>query len=317
MTDPILDLASNLIARPSVSPEDRGCQQVIAERLAAIGFEIEHMPFEDVSNLWATRGDASPTLVFAGHTDVVPVGSLESWHSDPFEPTLRDGYLYGRGAADMKSSLAAMVVAAERFVANHPVHAGRLGFLITSDEEDVALHGTKRVVETLQERGEVIDCCLVGEPSSTDRLGDAVRVRQTRFAERQTHLTRPFGSCRVPGCNAKLTARSDHLLDATGPQSLGRRQRVLSSDIFSDFQPQWRHRRGKRHPRSSRHRLQLPIQHRTNRGITERRSGSSACTPRPSRGLRTELAHIWIPISLESGRIHGRRRPRHQRIHWT
>ena len=198
MTDPILDLASNLIARPSVSPEDRGCQQVIAERLAAIGFEIEHMPFEDVSNLWATRGDASPTLVFAGHTDVVPVGSLESWHSDPFEPTLRDGYLYGRGAADMKSSLAAMVVAAERFVAKHPVHAGRLGFLITSDEEDIALHGTKRVVETLQERGEVIDCCLVGEPSSTDRLGDAVRVGRRGSLNGKLTLRGPLGHVAYP-----------------------------------------------------------------------------------------------------------------------
>lgn len=218
MTDAVLELAQELIARRSISPEDGGCQDIIAARLAAIGFKVERLPFEDVQNLWARRGNDRPNLTFAGHTDVVPVGSLDAWHSDPFEPTLRDGYLYGRGAADMKSSLAAMVVAAERFVATHPEHQGSLGFLITSDEEDIALHGTKRVVETLQARDESLDYCVVGEPSSSAALGDAVRVGRRGSLNGKLTLRGDLGHVAYPddtanplhealGCLTPLTQR--------------------------------------------------------------------------------------------------------------
>jgi succinyl-diaminopimelate desuccinylase len=170
-----LELALELIRRPSITPVDAGCQDLLAARLAAIGFRIEPMPFGEVSNLWARRGDAGPLLCFAGHTDVVPPGPPEDWTTDPFEPQVRDGLLYGRGAADMKGSLAAMVTAAERFVAEHPDHRGSIAFLITSDEEALAVDGTVRVVAALQGRDERIDYCLVGEPSSIDRLGDTLK----------------------------------------------------------------------------------------------------------------------------------------------
>jgi succinyl-diaminopimelate desuccinylase len=173
--EPTLDLCQQLIERPSVTPEDAGCQALMAERLAACGFHCESLPFGDVQNLWAVRGDGGPLLVFAGHTDVVPPGPLEHWQSDPFTPTIRDGLLYGRGAADMKGSLAAMVVACEHFVAAHPDHKGRIGFLITSDEEGPATDGTVKVIEHLQRTGEHIDWCLVGEPSSSEALGDTVK----------------------------------------------------------------------------------------------------------------------------------------------
>ncbi len=198
MNTNVLDLTRELIARPSISPNDEGCQELIATRLEAIGFTIEHMPFEDVSNLWAWHGEARPCLVFAGHTDVVPVGSLESWNSDPFEPSLRDGYLYGRGAADMKSSIAAMVVAAEQFVAQHPSHAGSLALLITSDEEDVAINGTKRVIETLKARDHSIDYCVVGEPSSSTQLGDAIRVGRRGSLNGTLTLSGPLGHVAYP-----------------------------------------------------------------------------------------------------------------------
>jgi succinyl-diaminopimelate desuccinylase len=171
----VLELACELIRRPSVTPADEGCQQVMIQRLAAIGFEIEPLPFADVQNFWAERGSGGPILVFAGHTDVVPVGPLDEWDSPPFEPTERDGMLVGRGAADMKGSLAAMVVACEEFVAEHPHHHGRIGFLITSDEEGPADHGTVRVMQHLQQQGKAIDWCLVGEPSSADNLGDIIK----------------------------------------------------------------------------------------------------------------------------------------------
>nr|WP_241263288.1 succinyl-diaminopimelate desuccinylase [Parahaliea mediterranea] len=170
-----MELACELIRRPSVTPEDAGCQALMAERLSAIGFHCEDMPFGEVSNLWAVRGTEGPILVFAGHTDVVPTGPEAQWQSPPFEPTLRDGLLYGRGAADMKGSLAAMVVACEDFVAAHPGHPGRIGFLITSDEEGPAVNGTVKVMETLGARGQAIDWCVVGEPSSTAQLGDVVK----------------------------------------------------------------------------------------------------------------------------------------------
>jgi succinyl-diaminopimelate desuccinylase len=170
-----LDLAKDLIGRASVTPEDAGCQPLMRARLEATGFRSEVLPFGEVTNFWARRGDASPLLVFAGHTDVVPTGPLQQWQSDPFQPAVRDGLLYGRGAADMKGSLAAMVTACEAFVAQHPDHKGSIGFLITSDEEGPSVNGTVKVVEQLQARGEKIDLCLVGEPSSRERLGDVIK----------------------------------------------------------------------------------------------------------------------------------------------
>lgn len=171
-----LELTRDLIRRPSVSPEDRGCLQVIGERLQALGFRVERMPFGPVENIWARRGEGVPVLCFAGHTDVVPTGPREEWLTDPFEPVIRDGVLYGRGAADMKSGLAAMVTATERFVARHPRHEGTLAFLLTSDEEGSSVDGTRRVVEALEARGEKINWCVVGEPSSTEALGDMIKI---------------------------------------------------------------------------------------------------------------------------------------------
>jgi succinyl-diaminopimelate desuccinylase len=172
--DTTLVLACELIRRRSVTPDDAGCQELMIECLQALGFAIERLRFGEVDNFWARRGDTGPLLVFAGHTDVVPTGPLDRWRSDPFEPTLRDGMLHGRGAADMKGSLAAMVTACERFVVEHPDHSGSIGFLITSDEEGPAVDGTVRVVDWLRQRGIRIDACLVGEPSSSHRLGDLV-----------------------------------------------------------------------------------------------------------------------------------------------
>lgn len=174
--DPTLLLTQELIRRPSVSPEDQGCLQVIARRLEAIGFHIERMPFGPVENLWARHGSERPLLCFAGHTDVVPTGPREEWATDPFEPVIRDGILYGRGAADMKSGLAAMITATERFIDKHPDHRGTLAFLLTSDEEGPSVDGTRRVMEVLEARNEKIDYCVVGEPSSTDTLGDVIKI---------------------------------------------------------------------------------------------------------------------------------------------
>lgn len=170
-----LDLAQALIRRRSVTPADGGCQDLMAERLAALGFAIEPMPFGEVTNLWARRGTEGPLFCFAGHTDVVPPGPLDQWQSDPFDPQVRDGMLYGRGACDMKGSLAAMVTATEAFLGDRPDHMGSIAFLITSDEEGPARDGTLRVVETLEARSEKIDWCLVGEPSSRERLGDSIK----------------------------------------------------------------------------------------------------------------------------------------------
>ena len=172
---PTLELSRALIARPSVTPDDQGCQQLLAERLQALGFIIEHLRFDDVDNLWARHGSDAPLFVFAGHTDVVPPGPLEEWASAPFDPVVKDGYLYGRGAADMKGSIAAMVTACERFVARHADHKGSIAFLITSDEEGPSVNGTVKVVEALQARNEQIDWCLVGEPSSKEQTGDTIK----------------------------------------------------------------------------------------------------------------------------------------------
>ena len=170
-----ISLATDLISRASVTPEDAGCQPLMCERLEAIGFKVTHLPFDDVDNFWAVHGESGPILAFAGHTDVVPVGPVEQWTTHPFEPEIRDGLLYGRGAADMKGSLAAMVVACENFIALHPTHAGRIAFLITADEEGIATNGTVKVIEYLQQQGEHIDWCIVGEPSSTTETGDVIK----------------------------------------------------------------------------------------------------------------------------------------------
>ncbi|MCE7576733.1 succinyl-diaminopimelate desuccinylase [Aliivibrio fischeri] len=172
---PTLALAKDLLSRQSITPEDAGCQELMIKRLEALGFTIEIMVFEDTTNFWARRGNEAPLFTFAGHTDVVPTGDLTHWNTNPFEPTIIDGMLYARGAADMKGSLACMVVAVERFVAEHPNHKGSISFLITSDEEGPFINGTTRVVDTLQERNEIIDMCIVGEPSSTAHVGDVVK----------------------------------------------------------------------------------------------------------------------------------------------
>ena len=174
MTD-TLQLAQELIARRSLTPQDEGCLALIGARLEPLGFKLEMMRYGNVDNLWARRGGSSPIVCFAGHTDVVPTGPLDQWHSDPFTPTVCDGMLYGRGTADMKGSLAAFVTSIEKFVAAHPGHAGSIALLLTSDEEGVAVDGTVRVVEALQARGEKLDYCIVGEPTSASNIGDTIK----------------------------------------------------------------------------------------------------------------------------------------------
>jgi succinyl-diaminopimelate desuccinylase len=172
---PTLELSRALIERPSVTPDDHGCQQLLAARLQPLGFVIEHLRFGEVDNLWARRGNSKPLFVFAGHTDVVPPGPLHEWTSAPFKAVVRDGCLYGRGAADMKGSIAAMVTACERFIAGHADHSGSIGFLITSDEEGPSVNGTVKVVEVLTSRHEQIDWCLIGEPSCQQTIGDTIK----------------------------------------------------------------------------------------------------------------------------------------------
>ena len=171
-----LEFAQELIRCPSVTPDDAGCQALIARRLESAGFATESLVFGEVTNLWARRGSAGPVFCFAGHTDVVPPGSSADWLSDPFDPQIQDGILLGRGAADMKAALAAMVDAATAFADTHPNHSGSLAFLITSDEEGRARDGTKRVIDALESRGEHIDMCVIGEPTSSNRLGDTVKI---------------------------------------------------------------------------------------------------------------------------------------------
>ena len=174
-TSETLDLSLELLRQPSVTPVDHNCQTIMAERLAKAGFHIEPMRFGEVDNLWARRGTTEPVFCFAGHTDVVPTGNLEDWKTQPFQPEIKDGKLYGRGSADMKTALAAMVIATERFVAKHPNHKGSIAYLITSDEEGPAINGTVKVIETLEARQEKLTWCLVCEPSSTHRLGYIVK----------------------------------------------------------------------------------------------------------------------------------------------
>ena len=175
MSDRTLELAKRLIARPSQTPRDEGCQEIMIARLEPLGFKVERLRFGDVDNFWAVHGTAKPLVVFAGHTDVVPSGPREAWKNDPYQPEVRDGHLYGRGAADMKSSLAAFITAIEDFLASHSRHKGSVGLLITSDEEGPAINGTVKVMEWLGKQGVKIDHCLVGEPSSIKVLGDTIK----------------------------------------------------------------------------------------------------------------------------------------------
>jgi len=170
-----LELAKSLISKASVTPDDKGCQSIMIERLKKIGFEIHPLKFGDVDNFWATRGNGGPLFAFAGHTDVVPAGNEDAWNTKPFEPTIKDGFLYGRGAADMKGGLASMVTATENFVKENPNHNGTIAFLITSDEEGVAINGTVKVMDYLKENNQKIDFCLIGEPSSTNITGDVIK----------------------------------------------------------------------------------------------------------------------------------------------
>lgn len=172
----VVELAKELLLRPSVTPDDAGCQALLVERLQRAGFACESLRFGEVDNLWATHGSGGPVLALLGHTDVVPPGPREAWSSDPFVPEIRDGVLYGRGAADMKGSVAAFVVALERFVAAHPDHSGTIALLLTSDEEGDAIDGVRRVADTFRERGQTIDWCITGEPSSQEKLGDLLRI---------------------------------------------------------------------------------------------------------------------------------------------
>lgn len=193
-----LALSQELISRPSVTPEDAGCQRILAQRLAAYGFVVEHLRYGEVDNLWAVFGTSGPLLVFAGHTDVVPTGPLADWHSPPFEPTVRNAVLYGRGAADMKGSIAAMVVACEKFIGAEPAFNGRVAFLITSDEEGPAVNGTVQVVDRLQQQGTSIDWCIVGEPSSAERVGDVVKNGRRGSLNARLHVHGTQGHVAYP-----------------------------------------------------------------------------------------------------------------------
>ncbi|WCF28415.1 succinyl-diaminopimelate desuccinylase [Xylella fastidiosa] len=194
----VLDLACDLISRPSMTPDDAGCQEMIAKRLERAGFICEHLRYAAVSNLWATHGRGAPVLVLLGHTDVVPPGPVEAWTSDPFMPDMRNGILYGRGAADMKGSVAAFVIAAERFLAAYPQHPGTLAILLTSDEEGQAIDGVRKVAETLRQRGQGIDWCLTGEPSSSKRLGDLLRVGRRGSLSATLHVKGVQGHVAYP-----------------------------------------------------------------------------------------------------------------------
>lgn len=193
-----IELTKTLVSKVSVTPEDDGCQELLSKRLANIGFESETLVFEDVTNLWARRGTDGPLLAFAGHTDVVPTGPLEKWRYDPFKPTIDGNLLYGRGTADMKGSLAAFVTACERFVREHPDHKGSIAYLITSDEEGPATNGTVKVIETLESRQEKIDWCLIGEPSSTQKLGDVVKNGRRGSLNAKLHVIGKQGHVAYP-----------------------------------------------------------------------------------------------------------------------
>ncbi len=225
----VLDLVCALIERPSITPEDAGCQALVAEHLAPHGFSAEPMPSADVENLWLRHGEGEPLLMFAGHTDVVPTGPLEQWSSDPFSPTLRDGLLYGRGAADMKGGVAAMAVACARYVAKRPDHNGSLGLLLTSDEEGPAVHGTRVAIERLRERGEVPAWCVVGEPSCRERFGDVIKNGRRGSLSGRLTVRGIQGHIAYPAlCDNPIHRFAPALLELTG---------VTWDEGNEDFQP--------------------------------------------------------------------------------
>lgn len=224
----VLQLSSELIQRASVTPEDDGCQELIARRLRALGCGVEHLPFGAVRNLWVTHGEGSPVLCFLGHTDVVPSGPVANWSSPPFVPSIRDGVLYGRGAADMKSSVAAFVLAMEALIKEQPDHPGTLGLLLTSDEEGDALDGVRRVAEEFRCRGQTIDACLVGEPSSSQQLGDVVRIG------RRGSLTGTLTVLGVQG-HVAYPDKAQNPIHQALPALLALSQRVWDSEPYPDF----------------------------------------------------------------------------------
>jgi succinyl-diaminopimelate desuccinylase len=256
-----LELVENLIARRSVTPDDAGCQALLAERLAAAGFACEALPFGVVSNLWARRGSRSPLVCFAGHTDVVPPGPLEQWHSDPFRPTVRDGCLYGRGAADMKSSIASFVVAIEAFVREHPNHRGSIALLITSDEEGPSVDGTARVIEHLRARNQTIDHCIVGEPTSSETLGDT--IKNGRRGSLSGRLTVSTTGVESDSSNRAGTGGVDF-------DRMGSRHGVLSADCVAGLEPACGHGGDERHSRHGGNGFQLPLQHREHGAVIAR-----------------------------------------------
>jgi len=227
---PTLSLARDLIARRSVTPDDAGCQPLLAARLEPLGFHCETLVSNGVTNLWARRGTARPLVCFAGHTDVVPTGPVDAWRSDPFAPTLRDGFLYGRGAADMKSSLAAFVTAIEGFLAAHPDAPGSIALLFTSDEEGPSVDGTVKFVERLAAAGEKIDYCVVGEPTSVDNLGDTIKNGRRGTLSGTLTVNRHPAACRVPAACAEPDTPGGAGIGRAGGHAVGRRQRIFSAD---------------------------------------------------------------------------------------
>ena len=275
--NPTLALTEELIRRRSVTPDDDGCQALVAARLASLGFRAETIASSGVTNVWLRRGTTSPVFVFAGHTDVVPTGPLEQWHSDPFTPTIRDGVLYGRGASDMKSSVAAFVVAAEEFVRAHGDHRGSIALLLTSDEEGPATDGTVKVVDALRARGEPIDYCVVGEPTSVEALGRHHQERPARIALGQPYRARNPGPRGVSAPRAQPGASTRARPCRTRGGTLGRRRRLLSGDHLPGVERARRHRSDQRHPRDLRGRLQPALRPRVDRRDPDRARSRPSC----------------------------------------
>ena len=280
-----LRLTEALIARASVTPADGGCQALLGERLAQAGFACETLMCgpEDfrVTNLWALRQGArpGPVLAFAGHTDVVPTGPLEHWHSDPFVPTHRDGQLYGRGAADMKTSIACFVVAAEEFVAAHPQHAGGIALLLTSDEEGPSVDGTVRLVELLQSRGQRLDACIVGEPTSVDRLGDMIKNGRRGTLSGRLTVKGVQGHIAYPQLARNPIHEAAPALAELVAMRWDEGNDVLPAHQLADVEHPRRHRRGQRHSRRAGSAVQLPLQQRVDARIAE---GTRARAARPA-----------------------------------
>ena len=300
-----------------MTPDDAGCQALITGRLAPLGFRAEPMRFGDVDNLWARHGNGAPLLLLLGHTDVVAPGPLDEWSSPPFEPAIRDGYLYGRGAADMKGGVAAMVTAIERFVARRPRHRGSIALLLTSDEEGPAVNGVRRVTDVLVERGERIDWCLVGEPSSTDRLGDIVKNGRRGSLSGRIVVQGIQGHIAYPHLARNPVHGLARAAVEAGRYGMGRRQRALSADELPGVERHRRHRGGQRDPRACRSGVQLPLldlprPRFPRRGGGVRRTGTRPRLPDRLAPLRRALPHRTGPVDRggrRGGGIGGRLPP--------